>query len=130
MPQFASQPFLTQQKPPVADDAAADASADGDVDDMPMPLRRAFRGLRQRGRIGIIADKHRQAKFRLNNFSQRDMMPALQIGRRHNDPADWIERPRRRNANPQYIIFAVGHNLIDIFPNAIQSRLQALIRQR
>ena len=52
------------QRPPADQPAAADAGADGDVDDRVEPLRRAPAPFAQRGGVHVGVDRHRHAERR------------------------------------------------------------------
>src|SRR5262249_34665280 len=94
---------------PVDDDAAADAGADGDVDEVPYALPGAERQLAEGGGVGVVLQPGADARALVHDLRQRDVAPAFELRRCGNNAVLGIDPTRRTDADPREIADANLH---------------------
>ena len=82
----------------VADHAAADPGADGDVDEMAQATAGAEPQFAQGRGVGVVLEPDRQAQPLTQQIAQRHVAPTEQGGRKQGDAALQVERAGRRDA--------------------------------
>jgi hypothetical protein len=75
-----AQALAAQQQSAIHDDAAANASAVGDVDQIPRPLASPEALIRQCSQVGVISQVGGQPQFLLNDGLEGHLIPAGEIG--------------------------------------------------
>ena len=81
-PNLAGQAAPTEQQAVLHDDAAADAGADGEIEQVVVALARAKMPFTQRSQVGIIAHKNRGSKRTANSATQQQAVPFGDVGAR------------------------------------------------
>jgi uncharacterized cofD-like protein len=80
MPQFGSQSVPAEEELVIGDDPAADAGADGQVEQIPAALARAKPPFSQRSQIGVIADEDGQVQGICQPLTQREFVHIGDVG--------------------------------------------------
>ena len=80
----------------VDDQSAADAGADGDVEDRRQPLARAEQRFRQAGDVGVVAEDGRQPDKVADPVGEREAVPAVDLMRL--DDGSHLRRRRGRRS--------------------------------
>src|SRR5262245_60131601 len=113
----------------VDDQAAADARADGDVEDRRKPLARSEKGLRESRDVGVVAQHRRPAEHLLDPRRQSEAVPALDLVRFDDGPRGVIDGAAEANADAMDLGTVetsageqLGDGLRDLTANALGAR--------
>ena len=98
MPQFSAHAVESFDQGTVADNAAADARADGQVYKIVMPFARAVLPLSERGEVGVVVEMDGYAKMFGEFGGEREILPLGNIGRVEDNAGIWVKRTGRRDA--------------------------------
>ncbi len=102
--QLGGQPARAGQQVVVDDHAAANASADGQVEQVAVANPCPEAPFAQRGQVGVVAHHHGHVEALLQKVAQGEVDPAGNVGRVINDAQAVIDVPRGDRANPQHAV--------------------------
>src|SRR3990170_2844166 len=122
--ELGGQPVGADEQAVVDDHAAADARAEGEIEQVVGSAAGAMAPLSEPGQIGVVAERHGALEVLLQAIAQGNVHPTGEVGRLDHQAAFRVERPGRPQADPHAPLDPARH-LLDRGDDAIDHRLGA-----